>query len=233
MKFLWPVKSRTIPAGGRFLDPRGYGQHDALDIVEGYGADLRSAHNAPTTVLFAGRAGDCGRTVWLRDAEGYRTHYCHLSAHLVVTGQMVEANGLIGRVGGSGGTGDYDYGSHCHINLFFAKKPATGPSDYVGWVGMWAVDPELYLGKEEDMDEHTVRVLIEAYIKHDATLFANEVNHLIRAANIPRDQAAAALRAKVDAHVASPHGGTLPPLKVVFPGTTVSIPAVEVDVEAK
>jgi len=159
--FHWPVDSRII--SGRFLDIRGYGPHAALDIAETYGDTLRSIHSIPTTVLFAGRSGSCGRTVWLKDALGYRSHYCHLSSWNVVTGQNVSVNGIIGKVGGSGLTGDYDYGSHCHLNLFFPKKPITGPSIWIGWVGMWAVDPELYLGKEIEIEEEEMKYrLIQA-----------------------------------------------------------------------
>jgi len=48
-----------------------------------------------------------------------------------------------------------------------------------------------------------------ARMRHDAAQFRDEVNHLIRAANIPRDEAAAALKAIVDGHAgdAAKHAG--------------------------
>ena len=58
-----------------------------------------------------------------------------------------------------------------------------------------------------EADKTVVKQLIELYINHDATLFKDEVNHLIRYANVPRDQAFAALKARVAGHVAESHVG--------------------------
>ena len=71
-----------------------------------------------------------------------------------------------------------------------------------------------------EADKTVVKQIIEMYIKHDATLFRDNVNHLIRAANIPRDQAFASLRAKVDVHTASLHTGEG---QVTFPAMTVDV----------
>jgi len=115
----------------------------------------------------------------------------------------------------------------------FGALPTACPSNRIPWTRLIAAL------KEEDMalteaDKTIVKQIIELYIKHDAPLFKDNVNHLIRAANIPRDQADAALKAKVDAHVASPHAGlTVPPLKVHIPGQTVTVPAADYDVVAK
>jgi len=75
-----------------------------------------------------------------------------------------------------------------------------------------------------EADKTIVKQIIELYIKHDAPLFKDNVNHLIRAANIPRDQADAALKARVDGHVAdtAKHAGGkhTHPLSATISGAT-------------
>ena len=81
------------------------------------------------------------------------------------------------------------------------KSDPGPPFDWAKFINMLKAETEGDMALTE-ADKTIVKQLIELYIKHDATLFRDNVNHLIRAANIPRDQADAALKAKVDAHVA-------------------------------
>ena len=151
MTFTWPVPDHYGVSSG-YADQRDYGLHGGFDIP---------APTVPCVAISAGRiifanwAGSAGRSVWL-DMGTYRVHYCHLSGFNVTAGQAVAAGDVIGWVGGSGHGADNCYASHLHLNLFAAQRPATGPSHWVAWVGMWAVDPELYLSKEDDMtpEEH-------------------------------------------------------------------------------
>jgi murein DD-endopeptidase MepM/ murein hydrolase activator NlpD len=53
-------------------------------------------------VLAAGPAGDAGRRVHLRHANGFETEYLHLSSISVRPGERVRQGELIGRVGSSG-----------------------------------------------------------------------------------------------------------------------------------
>lgn len=72
------------------------------------GVDYRAPVGAPVVavasgvVLRAGMAGDAGRMVHLRHANGYETEYLHLSAIDVRVGQHVQQGDIIGKVGATG-----------------------------------------------------------------------------------------------------------------------------------
>lgn len=146
--FLWPVPGYLTVSSG-YYDQRSYGLHGAIDI---------DAPKVPTVavgagrIIFVGWAGDAGLSVYL-DMGNWRAHYCHLFESAVSAGQVVQAGDVIGTVGKSTrGTHTWPgYPNHLHLNLFTATQPTVSPSHWVGWVGMWCVDPELYLSKEGDM----------------------------------------------------------------------------------
>ncbi len=184
----------TISSG--YHDLRDYGLHGAIDIPA---PAVPAVAIGAGVVIFVGWTGSAGRSVYLELEGGYRAHYCHLSEFNVAVGQVVAAGDTIGHVGGSGHGADSYYGSHLHLNLFSATQPATGPSHWVPWVGMWAVNPELYLGREdEDMamtDEqwkllqdthHHVHVLIPQLVMR------LEQNNKNRYAQLQKDIAAIA-----------------------------------------
>ena len=72
------------------------------------GVDYRAPIGAPVvavadgTVLSAGPAGDAGRMIHLRHANGYETEYLHLSVIDVRAGTSVRQGDVIGKVGATG-----------------------------------------------------------------------------------------------------------------------------------
>ena len=148
MDMLWPVPGYHEVSSG-FADQRSYGPHNGIDIPAPF---VPAVAVGDGTISYKGWAGSAGRTVWL-DLPGYRVHYCHLGSFDVAVYQTVKAGDVIGYVGGSGyEQGDY-YGSHLHLNLFVKDVRDAAHGHWVPWVGMWAVDPLLYLGvaqPEED-----------------------------------------------------------------------------------
>lgn len=71
------------------------------------------------TVAYAGPAGDCGNSLVIDHANGYRSRYCHLSGYAVATGQGVGTNQTVGFVGHTGyvipaGPG----GAHLHFEFY-------------------------------------------------------------------------------------------------------------------
>jgi len=140
--FLWPVPGHYAVSSG-FLDQRGYGQHNAIDIPAPIGTAAVAA--ARGHVAFAGAAGDCGLAVFIDHPDGWRTHYCHHNFLRVTSGQDVAQGQRIADVGATGAA----LGPHLHFNLFALAPPNVGPSAYVAWVGKYAVDPLRYLGKED------------------------------------------------------------------------------------
>lgn len=149
--FLWPVPGYPNVTSG-YDDWRPYGLHGAIDI---------GAPKVPTvaigvgSVMWIGWAGDAGLCVYLK-MGGFRAHYCHLDSVNVSVGQAVQIGEVIGIVGASTrGTLDYPgYPNHLHLNLFTSVRPVAGPSHWVGWVGMWCVDPERYLGVAQEEDSN-------------------------------------------------------------------------------
>ena len=194
--FIWPVPGYyTITSG--YADRRSYGIHGAIDIA---------APTVPTvaldygTVVFVGWAGSAGRSIYIDLDNGYRAHYCHLSDFRgLFVGKWVTPGSEIGYVGGSGHGVDNYYGSHLHLNLVAPTQPATGPSHWVAWVGMWAVDPEIYLLKEDDMATlQEVEAAIQE-LRADATSSDSKLRTDL--AKLREDATASdkAIRAKLDA----------------------------------
>jgi len=144
--FLWPVPGRYGVSSG-FLDQRGYGQHNAIDIPAPIGSPVLAA--AHGRVAFTGAAGDCGLAVFIDHYDGWRSHYCHHNFLRVATGQAVAQGQRIGDVGATGAAS----GPHLHFNLFALAPPNVGPWAYVAWVGKYAVDPLRYLTKEDPMPD--------------------------------------------------------------------------------
>jgi murein DD-endopeptidase MepM/ murein hydrolase activator NlpD len=89
-----------------------YSRHRFHPVLKMYRPHLGTDYAAPVgtpvqavahgRVSFAGRRGGGGNTVSLRHANGYETHYLHLSRILVRPGQVVEQGRTIGLVGATG-----------------------------------------------------------------------------------------------------------------------------------
>ena len=145
LTYHWPTRSRVVTSG--FDDPRPYGPHSAADIAGAVGDPVLPL--ASGQAIYAGLAGDCGLTVWVRHATSSRSHYCHLSRIFVQEGDPVGRESAIGAIGQSGVV----TGPHLHLVLLLPGPPPRGRSRYVAWVHMWAVDPLDYLTEEDAMPE--------------------------------------------------------------------------------
>lgn len=77
-----------------------YRPHLGIDFGAPIGSPVQAIGNG--TVVFAGWAGEAGRLIKLRHANGYMTLYMHLSRILVHRGERVAQGQLIGRVGSTG-----------------------------------------------------------------------------------------------------------------------------------
>lgn len=162
---LWPVPGyHTVTSG--YADTRSYGLHGGFDIAAPAVPCVAIGNGI---VIYTGWAGSAGRSVYVELEGGYRVHYCHLSRIAVGAGQHPATGDVIGLVGGSGHNRDNYYGSHLHLNLFAAERP-SGPSHYVSWVGMWAVDPELYLKEDDEMPSQAEWDAFKAWQREAATI---------------------------------------------------------------
>ncbi|WPB88818.1 transglycosylase family protein [Streptomyces malaysiensis] len=106
-----PVSAAYGIRGARWAS----GHHTGVDFAVPVGTSVHAA--APGTVVAAGWGGAFGYQVIVRHADGLYTHYGHLSALTVRTGQSVEAGVLIARSGSTG----YATGPHLHFEV------RTGP----------------------------------------------------------------------------------------------------------
>ncbi len=166
MRFIWPLDSHVI---SRDFYYRGSlyigGQHMAIDIP----ANLDTVVKAVATgkVIAAGFGDINGNYVSIGHNDGWRTKYRHLMGPAFVNaGDAVSQGQVIGRVGSTG----WSTGPHLHFDLWNLSKQSP---EAIYKTGIWAHDPEVYLGQEDEMneaDEAKVQKMIEAaFIKQNTS----------------------------------------------------------------
>jgi septal ring factor EnvC (AmiA/AmiB activator) len=124
---IWPVVG-TIrsPFGGRSDPFSGDGAfHTGIDIAVPPGTSVHVT--ADGTVEGAGYSGRYGKLIIIDHGNGVETYYAHLSEFLVVPGQEVRRNEVIGL---SGATGRVT-GPHVHYEVRVAGTPVN-PFKYMG-----------------------------------------------------------------------------------------------------
>ncbi|HDZ36918.1 MAG TPA: M23 family metallopeptidase [Marinobacter sp.] len=195
MRFIWPLDSHVI---SRDFYYRGSiyigGQHMAIDLPATSGTPIKAV--AAGKVVAAGFSDINGNYVDIGHDAGWRTKYRHLMEPAnVYMGAAVSQGQVIGKVGSTG----WSTGPHLHFDLWNASRQS---SEAVYKAGVWAHDPVLYLGLEEEemVTEERIRELLEATIRHSNQQFADEVNHLIRQSHINRDRRQAELEYKLRKH---------------------------------
>lgn len=107
----------SSPFGVRTDPFNGYKRfHAGVDLRAKAGVMVYAA--APGTVVYAGWQGGFGRHIVVDHGDGFRSHYSHLSAMFVQTGQLVDGREPLGAVGSTGRS----TGPHLH----FAVTNAAG-----------------------------------------------------------------------------------------------------------
>jgi hypothetical protein len=138
----------------------------AIDLPADSGTPIKVV--AEGLVTAAGHTDINGHYVEVGHDYGWITKYRHLvETAAVAKGDVVSQGQSIGKVGSTG----WSTGPHLHFDLWNSMKQSP---EAVYKSGVWAHDPLLYLGQEEDdgMDEETAIRLIKAEIK-----FALQVDH--------------------------------------------------------
>lgn len=149
--FLWPVPGPVTRGFDYLSNIYVGGQHAAIDIAAPSGTPIRAIADG----IVAGIGWDfySGFFVALRHAGGWRSFYRHLYGQTpVVVSQGVAQSQIIGNVGNTG----YSLGPHLHFDLWNIDKQ---DSTAFGKHGIWAHDPELYLGQEDDMTDEEYKML--------------------------------------------------------------------------
>lgn len=105
--FAWPIH------GGISQYPSWY--HMALDLTDPVGTPIVAAENGTVSSVSVGSWDyGYGTNVWVQNANGIGTHYCHMSGVNVSVGQSVSVGStVIGWVGMTGRT----TGPHLHFEV--------------------------------------------------------------------------------------------------------------------
>lgn len=85
--------------------------HQGIDLKADYGTSVQAV--AYGKVIFSGNYQGYGNLISITHANGYTSHYAHLSKISVSIGQLVEPSQIIGEVGDTGIT----TGPHLHFEL--------------------------------------------------------------------------------------------------------------------
>ncbi len=133
----FPVSGRNEEAIRSFFGDRrdgGRRKHHGVDIFAPKGTPALAAADAEVTRVRNGGLG--GKTVWLRDADGYALYYAHLDSQLVRRGMRVAAGDTVGLVGNTGNARTTP--SHLHFGIYqngpvdpypFIYRPRARPAD--------------------------------------------------------------------------------------------------------
>lgn len=118
---LWPLMGLLRSSFGVRSDPfSGEGAfHTGIDISAPQGTDVHST--ADGVVASAGWATGYGRLIVVDHGNGLKTYYAHLSRFLVVPGETVRSNQLIGLSGASGRA----TGPHIHYEVRLNGTPVN------------------------------------------------------------------------------------------------------------
>lgn len=103
--------SRSNPFG------RGYQFHNGIDIANSRNTTIYSA--ARGKVIFSGYKGGYGKTIIIDHGNGYKTLYAHNNDLLVSTGDRVEKNQKIAKMGSTGRS----TGNHLHFEIHKNDQP--------------------------------------------------------------------------------------------------------------
>ena len=164
MRFIWPLDDHPISRDFYYLGSIYIGgQHMAIDIPASSGTPIKVV--AEGLVTEAGYTDINGHYVEVSHNYGWITKYRHLvETAPVTTGDDVTQGQVIGKVGSTG----WSTGPHLHFDLWNSTKQSP---EAVYKSGIWAHDPLLYLGQEDDdMDEATVQQMIDAaFVKQNSS----------------------------------------------------------------
>ena len=146
MRFIWPLDNHAVSRGFYYLSSIYIGgQH--------MGTDIPAPSGTPIKVVADGEVRGIGWDIYsgffvaVDHAGNWTSRYRHLYGQSPVTrGQQVSQGQVIGTVGSTG----WSTGPHLHLDLWNLIKQSDEAMYKAGW---WAHDPEIYLGKEDDMTD--------------------------------------------------------------------------------
>ncbi len=146
-QFIYPLDDHLITRDFYYkADLYVGGQHAAIDLIRRTGPTRSATIGAVAdgTVINVYNDRYSGYFVTVAHAGGWSSSYRHLIERATVEiGQRVRQGLAIGNVGNTG----VSQGDHLHFDLWCTTKHDNGA---FAKHGLWAHDPELYLGKGDD-----------------------------------------------------------------------------------
>ncbi len=140
--FIWPITGSI--SRDFYFQSSIYigGQHGAIDIPAGTGTPIKVA--AAGLVTKSAYNDISGHYIEVAHNEGWVTNYRHMVEQAAVSvGSSVSQGQIIGKVGSTG----WSTGPHLHFDLWNNTKQSP---EAMFKKNIWAHNPELYLGKEEE-----------------------------------------------------------------------------------
>lgn len=147
--FTYPLHDHVLTRDFYYLSSLYVGgQHAACDYIRRIGPTRGAPIMAVANGTVSGIGWDMysGFFVAIDHTDGFRSFYRHLYGQTpVAVGQQVGQGQIIGNVGNTG----WSLGDHLHFDLWNCNKIRDDGAIFYknGW---YAIDPELYLGQEDD-----------------------------------------------------------------------------------
>jgi len=122
----WPVEGTIVYRFGRDTLPSGgIIRWNGVGIAAAVGTPVRAVSSGK--VRLVGQFGTYGLTVVLEHGNGYYSVYSHLHTAPVKLGGTVEKGRVIGTVGGE----NSDYGAHLHFEIRGENQVALDPTEWL------------------------------------------------------------------------------------------------------
>ena len=186
MRFIWPLADHYITRDFIYKSSIYIGgQHSAVDLVRLQGDTAGRPILAVADGVVVGDGYDTisGHHIILMHDDGWRSTYRHLRSDAPpVVGQQIKQGEVIGNVGSTG----MSTGPHLHFDLWHKERKDNTAFNKSGW---WAHDPQLYLGKEDDMTDEQMNTLIETMKGHAKWADERRDGHATYTQNLIREQA--------------------------------------------
>ncbi|KKM15004.1 hypothetical protein LCGC14_1700440 [marine sediment metagenome] len=171
--FIWPI---TGPISRDFYYKSSIyigGQHGAVDIPASSGTPIKVAASGLVTKTSYNDIS--GHYLEVAHNEGWVTNYRHMVEQASVdVGVSVSQGQIIGKVGSTG----WSTGPHLHFDLWNSIKQSP-EAMYKG--NIWAHDPELYLGQEDEMNQADFNKMFKTAVAEYGVLAVDDAGNEVGA----------------------------------------------------
>lgn len=117
---------------GSPFGPRWGRMHHGVDLSASSGTPIKSPLDGQVIDAEI-RSNDCGGTIFIQHADGYKTRYCHCKQIDVTKGQSVSKGDVVGLTGGAAGDvgRGRSTGAHLHFEVYKDGK-TVNPMEHLG-----------------------------------------------------------------------------------------------------